>query len=94
MNTEQCGIASVQLGAGREKKEDNIDFSAGIVMTKKVGDTVSEGDVIAKMYSSSLDKCKSAEKTYAAAIKISKEKPADVPIVHARITIDGIERFQ
>lgn len=93
MNTEKCGIASVELGAGREKKEDNIDFSAGIVLSKKIGDKVAKGDVIATMYSSDLDKCKSAEKLFIDAIEISNDKPKDIPIIHARITIDGVERF-
>ena len=34
MNTEQCGIASVMLGAGRTVKDGPIDYSAGIVMHK------------------------------------------------------------
>ena len=93
MNTEQCGIASVALGAGREKKEDSIDFSAGIILTKKVGDTVLKGETIAKFYSSSLDKCKTAEKIFLNAITISDEKPNDIPIVHDRITIDGVQKF-
>ena len=93
MNTEQCGIASVALGAGREKKEDSIDFSAGIILTKKVGDPVLKGETIAKFYSSSLDKCKTAEKIFLNAITISDEKPNDIPIVHARITIDGVQKF-
>lgn len=37
MNTEQCGIASVMLGAGRIIKDGPIDYSAGIVMHKKLG---------------------------------------------------------
>ena len=35
MNTEQCGIASVMLGAGRTIKDGPIDYSAGIIMHKK-----------------------------------------------------------
>lgn len=93
MNTEQCGIASVALGAGREKKEDSIDFSAGIMLNKKVGDLVSKGETIAKFYSSSLDKCKAAEKIFLNAINFSDKKPYDVPIIHARVTIDGVQKF-
>ena len=42
MQTQQCGIASVLLGAGRNNKEDSIDYSAGILLIKKVGDTVQD----------------------------------------------------
>ena len=44
------GIAAMQLGAGREKKEDIIDTSAGIVLNKKVGDKVEKGEVLATLY--------------------------------------------
>ena len=40
MDTEGIGVASVMLGAGRNKKEDTIDYSAGILLEKKYGDSV------------------------------------------------------
>jgi thymidine phosphorylase len=46
INAEQVGIASVVLGAGRSKKEDEIDHQAGIILSVKPGDRVSVGDVI------------------------------------------------
>lgn len=51
MNTEQCGIASVMLGAGRTVKDGPIDYSAGIVMHKKTGDTITTGESIADLVS-------------------------------------------
>ena len=38
MDTEEIGLISVLLGAGRTKKEDRIDFSAGSIINKKTGD--------------------------------------------------------
>lgn len=90
MNTEQCGIASVELGAGREKKEDSIDYSAGIVLNKQIGDFVNKGETIATLYSSGEEKCKIAQKTLREAITIGKEKPNQVPIILARVTKDGV----
>ena len=46
----QIGVSSMKLGAGREKKEDKIDFTAGIILNKKPEDYVNVGDVIAKIY--------------------------------------------
>ena len=43
MDTEGIGVASVMLGAGRSKKEDTIDYSAGILLEKKYGDCVRAG---------------------------------------------------
>ena len=93
MNTEQCGIASVELGAGREKKEDSIDFSAGIILRKKIGDYVKTGDVIAEFYSSSIDKCLEAEKLFESAVTIRSTAPKEVPIIHARVTKDRVEKY-
>ncbi len=93
MNTEKCGIASVCLGAGREKKEDNIDYSAGIVLSKKLGDYVEQGDTLALLYSSDIEKCYSAEKLLREAITISDTKANNVPIIRARVTKDSVEKY-
>ena len=45
------GEASLILGAGRLTKEDVIDPSVGIILNKKIGDKLTNGDVIAKIYS-------------------------------------------
>ena len=70
MNTEQCGIASVMLGAGRIIKDGPIDYSAGIVMHKKTGDAVSMGERIATLYASDESLFTNAAQTYLAAITI------------------------
>ena len=51
VDTEGYGIASLLLGAGRNVKEDKIDFSAGIILRAKTGDFVNKGDIIATLYS-------------------------------------------
>lgn len=43
------------LGAGRENKNDKIDYSVGIVLTKKIGDKVEIGETLAKIHTNSLD---------------------------------------
>lgn len=93
MNTEECGIASVELGAGREKKEDAIDFSAGIMLRKKVGDIVRKGEPIAVFYSSSRERCLAAEQLFQQAIVIRPEAPKGVPIIHARVTRDEVQKY-
>ncbi|TGJ75627.1 pyrimidine-nucleoside phosphorylase [Caproiciproducens galactitolivorans] len=93
MNTERCGISSVELGAGREKKEDSIDYSAGIMLRKKIGDYVKKGDVIAVFYTSEEGKCKEAEKIFQSAVSIRPEAPKSVPVIHARVTVNGVEKL-
>lgn len=93
MNTEQCGIASVVLGAGRETKESEIDFTAGIQIHKKTGDYVTVGDTIATLYSSSDSGFMTAADMLVKAYTIGSEKPAPEKLILARVTKDGVERF-
>ncbi|CAC13819.1 THYMIDINE PHOSPHORYLASE (TDRPASE) [Mycoplasmopsis pulmonis] len=46
------GIVAMKLGAGRQTKEEKIDFEAGISLNKKTNDLVKKGDVIFSLYSS------------------------------------------
>lgn len=93
MDTEKCGIASMILGAGREKKEDTIDYSAGVIIHKKIGDYVKRGDLIASLYSSSEEKCINSSRLLGEAIKISSAEPVVKPIVLARVTKDSVEKY-
>ena len=81
MNTEQCGIASVMLGAGRTVKDGPIDYSAGIVMHKKTGDAVSMGERIATLYASDESLFNNAAQTYLAAITIGNTAPKVVDTI-------------
>lgn len=81
MNTEQCGIASVMLGAGRTVKDGPIDYSAGIVMHKKTGDAVRAGESIATLYASHESLLVNAAKTYLEAITFGKTAPVVVDTI-------------
>ena len=81
MNTEQCGIASVMLGAGRTVKDGPIDYSVGIVMHKKTGDVVSMGERIATLYASDESLFTNAAQTYLAAITIGNTAPKVVDTI-------------
>lgn len=94
IDTERCGIAAVELGAGREKKEDAIDFSAGIVLRKRIGDPLREGEPIADFYTSGLGKFYAAEELFQKSILIKEELPPQKPLIYARVTADKIERIK
>ena len=81
MNTEQCGIASVMLGAGRTIKDGPIDYSAGIICIKKTGDAITEGESIATLYASDESLLANAAKTYSEAITIGDELPSVVDTI-------------
>ncbi|WP_395150729.1 pyrimidine-nucleoside phosphorylase [uncultured Allofournierella sp.] len=93
MNTEQVGNASVLLGAGRITKEDSIDFAAGIVLHKKTGDWVQAGDCLATLYAIQESKFAPAAQLFESALTFGPQAPVLPPLVMARVTKDGVERF-
>jgi pyrimidine-nucleoside phosphorylase len=50
INALDIGLDAMKLGAGRETADDKIDYAAGIVLRKKVGDKVTKGDILATLY--------------------------------------------
>lgn len=86
MDTEKCGIASMKLGAGREKKDDIIDNLAGIKFHKKTGDYVNKGENIATLYSSNRLKYMDSERSLLEALNIGDTKPEKQKLIKARIT--------
>lgn len=46
IDAESIGISAMLLGAGRRTKEDNIDYSAGITIRKKIGDKVEKDETL------------------------------------------------
>ena len=56
VNTEMIGNISVYLGAGRMRKEDTIDHSAGIVMNCKIGDVIEVGQALAYIHTNDKSK--------------------------------------
>ncbi len=94
MDTENLGITSALLGAGRETKESKIDFSAGIVLAKKVGDYVKKGEILAYLLTSDKkDELENAEKRFIKCIQFSKEKPKQEPLVFARIEKNNLKKY-
>ena len=85
MDTELIGSASVTLGAGRVKKEDVIDPSAGICILKKTADRVSEGEPIAILYTNRPETVSEAEEKYLRAITTVGEPIEKRPPVLGRI---------
>ena len=81
VDTEGYGIASLLLGAGRNTKEDVIDFAAGIYLNKKTGDFVNKGDVIATLYTEKPETFDAAEKRLLAATVMSDTKPQEMPLI-------------
>lgn len=64
IEANEIGMAAMMLGAGRATKDSKIDLSVGIVLQKKVGDTVEKGESLLTIYSNSKPVDKVKEKLY------------------------------
>lgn len=77
LDAEICGKISLALGAGRLKKEDNIDHLTGLVLEKKTRDKVEKGEILAYIHANIEEKIPEAKQKMQEAYKISKQKPAE-----------------
>lgn len=94
VDTEKIGKSAMILGAGREKKEDSIDYNSGIILNKKSGEMINKGDLLATFYSSKQSKFVEAEKIFKESLEYTESKSMSVPLVQARVTKDGVENFK
>lgn len=81
-DTERYGEVSLILGAGRNTLQDRIDNTAGFVLSKKTGDAVRRGDVIATLYTT--DKAEMLEKAaelMLSATEFSQSAPERIPLI-------------
>ena len=74
LNAEKVGLISVSLGAGRVKKEDDIDKAVGIILNKKIADEVKVGDILGFIHANDEQKAKEAAEQLKDTYKISEMK--------------------
>ncbi|TWT28276.1 pyrimidine-nucleoside phosphorylase [Planomicrobium sp. CPCC 101110] len=85
MEADEIGTAAMILGAGRATKESEIDLAVGIVLHKKVGDFVQEGESIATVYSNTEDVAECLRMLYNS-VEYSSEPVEKTPLISAVIT--------
>jgi pyrimidine-nucleoside phosphorylase len=85
IEAEMIGQAAMVLGAGREKKGDDINHGVGIVFEKKIGAEIKKDDVICKLYYDSDSKLQSAKKILENAIKIDTPSHDSPDIIYSII---------
>ena len=74
LSAEIIGRTSLDLGAGRMKKEDSIDYRVGIIVCKKVGDKVDKDEPIAYVHANDIHKAEEAIQNIKKAYKFSDKK--------------------
>ena len=72
---DEVGICSLILGGGRENKESIIDLSVGLILSKKKGDYVSVGDVLAYIHGNDQEKIEAAKSRYLNSLTFSDTAP-------------------
>lgn len=78
---QDIGIACMTLGGGRENKESTIDHGVGIILTKKISDTVKKGETLALIHANSKEKAVLASGLVKNAYRIAKEPAKKAPMV-------------
>ena len=81
INAEMIGSASVVLGAGRAQKGDSIDYSAGILMRRRLCDYVKEGDVIFTLYTNNESAVSHAEGLCTSCVSLGENPPPSADVV-------------
>lgn len=87
------GMASLELGAGRKEKTAPVDPQAGIVLHKKVGDSVEKDETIAVFYTNKESYLTLAQDLMSQAYTIGKQKPEPSVLVTHVIDREGIREF-
>lgn len=86
INSEAIGIASMWLGAGRERLDSQIDHAVGIVLQKKVGDAVEAGEPLCVLEYNDNTKLRDAIDHVQQAYTLSASPPAKTPLIKKVIT--------
>lgn len=79
---ENVGTACVILGGGREKKEDSVDPSVGIILHKKVGDRVSAGESLCTLMYNSAERAARAKALLEQSYRIADSAPMPRKLIH------------
>lgn len=93
MDAEGIGLASMMLGAGRSRKEDVLDYGAGVELVKKTGDAVKEGEILAVLWAGNEGLFAEAEARLLSSYEISGCRPALRKRILAKTDVNGTRFF-
>lgn len=80
------GVSSWRLGAGRERKEDEVQFGAGIELHHQLGDEVAAGDALMTLFTDTPEKFERAIEIAESGISISEAMPAERKLILGKIS--------
>jgi len=85
IDAREVGLAVVEMGGGRKKKGDSIDFGVGVVCAAKVGDRVEAGDTLCVIHAADVASAAVALDRLKAAWRVAEEPTNSLPVVLDRI---------
>ncbi len=91
--TRRIGVLATELGAGRQKADDVIDATAGIVLKKKIGDPVQRGELLAEIMAEKADAVARVRDELSACIRIDAVRPVLPPRIRAMVESDGVKSW-
>lgn len=91
IDSRLIGESAMLLGAGREKKESEIDLSVGIILKKKVGSEVNINEDLAEVHYNDSEKLKGAKNKLFSSFMIGDKKPKKLPLILATISKEGVK---
>jgi len=92
IDAHEVGLVALELGAGRLRKEDKVDPSAGLVIQRQVGDRVSRGDSLVSVHARTRELAENVAARLRSAWKLSQHVVIRPPHVIARVDKDGITK--
>lgn len=90
--TMQIGLLAIELGAGRTRVDDVIDPKAGIVLAKKIGDPVAEGELLATIYTDKQGVVESVAARLRTCIEVVPKKQNPPRLILATVDRTGVTR--
>jgi thymidine phosphorylase len=86
LDARAVGVAAWRLGAGRARKEDDVNHAAGVICLAKPGDPVTAGQPVLELRSDDETRFAAALGALSGAVEVGPEPPAAAPLVVERIS--------
>ncbi len=93
IDNQGIGFAGLVTGAGRKKVDDAIDYTAGIVIHKKTGDSVQPKEPVATVYSNSREGVTAAKQRIQQAYRVSDEPVKPPPLIYGMADKQGYRDY-
>ena len=85
IDTRELGVAVLELGGGRRRAEDGIDYSVGISGVVELGQHLEKGDALCRVHAKTEDDLARARKRISDAISLSTDQAAGQPVVYEKV---------